>query len=135
MPRDRSLDSIFLHNFFKDRLEIFTLEQPKQDEMYLLLYDFATSDWYPLKNEIDTYPISKYLKDNLILLFEIAFEHHFYVGDKAFESKRKMRELWEKIRCLAKTIRSSAKTDLLYQESSLRRAYAHVKRAGFNYCG
>lgn len=105
MRRDKSFDKIFLNNFFKDRLAVFTGEQP-EEETYLTFYDFATSDWYPLKKQIDTYPISKHLRDDLILLFDMAHDHHFYVGDIGIDSKRKMRELWYKIQRLA------VKTDL-----------------------
>lgn len=115
MTRDRSKDKIFLQNFFKDRLEVFTVNQP-EDDTYLFFYGCATDSWIPLKGEIDTYPISKRLREDLMLLFELASEHLHYVGEIEIKHKLKMREFWDKMRKLATKIRAAARYEGLYTE-------------------
>lgn len=116
MQRDKSWDKIFLHNFFKDRLEVYTHEQPRSDTQYETMYFLATEDWLPLKKQLDTYQIPQPIKENLKALFELAQEHFFYVGEEHFESKMKMSKLWERMRHIAINTRHLAKTHQLYSD-------------------
>lgn len=118
MLRDRSLDSIFLNNFFKDRLLVFTKEQPRDEETYSHEYSFATGDWYPLKSEIDTYSLPSHVIVDLKNLFNMAEEYtcEVILKDSNPESKIRMQGLWNKIRHLAINIRAAARTLRLYTE-------------------
>lgn len=116
LSRDKSLDRIFLNNFFKEHIEIFTREQPFYAEKFLFEYNFATNDWLPLKAEIDTYPILPSMKADLEILFRLAEDYYYYViaADRSPAIKGKMSELWSKIRPLAINIRLSAKSHKLF---------------------
>lgn len=118
--RDKSKDDIFLRNFFKEELSFFTLDQPATPEIYLRGHGFATSRWYPLKWEIDTYPtLSSSMRKDLNKLFDLA-ETYAYLAcdDKPFRSP-KMAQKWEEIRQLAKIIYRSAQSSGLLNPSSL----------------
>ncbi|MCE5318771.1 MAG: hypothetical protein LLG04_15590 [Parachlamydia sp.] len=118
MARYEFYDGVFLHNFFKDRLEFFTREQPR-NQQYWDLYCDVTDDWLPLKSELSTYhQIPVQIKNDLIKLFDIADQYVKYaitdVDD--VEINRKMKELWHNMHYLAIGIRGAAKNARLYTD-------------------
>lgn len=115
MARDKSWDKIFINNFFRDRLTVYTRDQPSE-EAYETYYWLATNDWRPMKQELDSYPIPQSIKNDLIILFDLAYHHNYYVGDESVQSIKAMKELWEKMRRLAISIRASAKSYHLYTD-------------------
>lgn len=120
MPRNKSLDSIFLRNFFKENIYFFTLEQPATVEIYLFGHGCATSRWIPLKSEIDDYTqLSSNIKNDLNKLFELAHIYtYFACDDKPFRSAS-MAQKWAEIRQLATSIYFSAQSAGLLKENFL----------------
>lgn len=119
MLRDKTKDGVFLHNFFKDYLEYFTRDQPRSYNAFHFHWSSATNEWYPLKQQIDTYPqIPSSVKKDLETLFELAeeFFHEIIADHPTKESISKMSELWSKIRSVAVSVRCTAKSQKLYTD-------------------
>lgn len=118
MARYEFYDGVFLHNFFKEHLVFFTRTQPT-NQQYWDLYGDVTLEWYPLKNEMDTYyQIPWGIKQELIKLFDLAAKYckHAIIDLHDAETNRKMKELWQQMHYLAISIRAAAKNARLYTD-------------------
>lgn len=119
MTRDKSLDGVFLHNFFKHRLEFFTKAQPA-NEQFLDQYYPASDEWLPLRDELDSYPIPFNVKRDLVSLFELAKKYYIYAiaAQHTSENFKNMREVWQNMRNLATSIQDIAKRNKLYTDAN-----------------
>lgn len=114
--RNKYDDSIFLRNFFKDRIGFFTGDQPAVPDAYIYGYNLATQNWYPLKSEIDTYPISFHVKNNLIKLFELGEIYFYYACSHEPWRSTIMSQRWNEIRQIARVIYNETKLAGLFTE-------------------
>ncbi len=119
MSRDKTLDGIFLRNFFKNSIAFFAGEQSNTENEFLHGYNLATNDWISLKAEIDTYPISTFLKEKLNDLFNLAEDYFFCIvgSDQPYQFtiiQSSNRTRWEEIRKSAKAIYAIAQGTNLF---------------------
>lgn len=105
MSRDKSLDVIFLRNFFDNSVGFFVKNRPYTEDEYLHGYAYASNAWIPLKEDLDSYPLSIFMKKDLNYLFELAENFFYYVNssDYTYQSAF-LNQKWEEIRHLARKI-------------------------------